>query len=80
MSMLERSKWRRSEWLSIGTILVVLSAWWRLAEKSTLLAQTMEDIQQIKPALAVDKTDIAVLKEAVLRMDKNIEYIRQHIK
>lgn len=67
--------WRRSEFISISTFLVVAGwIWWASAKTSTLDA-AVEDIKTLKPVVWQNKSRVDILETKVDYMVKTLDKI-----
>lgn len=70
--------WRRSEFISISTLLVVASWIWYASGKSTNWDIAASDISQIKPKVESDERQLSVIVARLEDMQDDLKWIRRH--
>lgn len=73
-------KWRRSEFISFGT-LSLLAIWiWYASAKVSLLEETVRNLNEVKPIIETHSQELAVLMANVSDIKEDIKYLRRNLK
>lgn len=62
----------------MGTIIIVLTAWWNLSHKDTILDLVVSDVAIIKPKVEDHGVKLASIITRLDDMQEDIRYIRRH--
>lgn len=73
-------KWRRSEYISIGT-LVLLASWiFYAGAKASAWDQAVKAINDLKPQVNLHSEQLAGIRESLDDIKEDVRYLRRHYK
>jgi hypothetical protein len=80
MSDLEVHRWRRSDTISLST-LIVLAGWiWYASAKASAWDETVQTVNQMNPKVETHGQQLSAIEATLSDMKEDVTYIRRHMK
>lgn len=70
--------WRRSEFISVSTLLLVASWLWWTGAKMQMINITIAEVEVIKDKESLNEKSIAVVMDRLDDMKEDLRYLRRH--
>ena len=76
----EHGKWRRSETISIATLITLASWIWYASSKIVVWDDAAATVRQMKPMVDDHSTQLAVIASNLADIKEDLRYLRRHAK
>lgn len=70
--------WRRSEWISAATLLIVAGWIWAASSRNSTLDQDTKTINEMKPKVDAHSEQLAAIIATLADVKDDVRYIRRH--